>query len=295
MSLARDFEESRKDAIRAAVARIVGDEEARRLVDLVENSNPYEDLWVPRVAYGWTWVQTALSTPEAYTLFDRNGELMAHVYNRWDCVLCWAPFIWGDEVYVSHQDCGNYGFENDKQRQYHFARIGKALTEWVRRRRAAGVDLTLLRDAQAHEFECANGHRRETVEEKEFPVEYIDGDEEEARAVEIARWTAAPLGLRYCEAYRLRDEAGRMRGQVQVRYGVVRVVAANDRDTVQLDPLANPDYYSERHRSCAGDIVLQAKLRPLALRFGDSERERWLTVAIDALRDRSDTDENPAT
>ena len=50
MSKAREFEDRRKDAIRAAIAEIVGDDEARRLVDLVENSNPYDDLWVPREA-----------------------------------------------------------------------------------------------------------------------------------------------------------------------------------------------------------------------------------------------------
>ena len=47
--------------------------------------------------------------------------------------------------------------------------------------------------------------------------------------------------------------------------------------------------------SCAGEIVLQSKLRPLALRFEDSERKHWLRVAVDALRDGSDTDVDPAT
>ena len=295
MSQAREFEERRKDAIRAAIAEIVGDDEARRLVDLVENSDPYDDLWAPREAYGWTWVQTMDGTPETHSPLDRDGELMAHVYNRWNRVICWAPFTWGDTVYVSHEDCGEYGFENDKQRQTHFARIGEALTEWVGQKRAAGVDLVLLRDTRAHYFECRNGHHRETVEESEFPVEYIEGEEEEARAIEVAGWTAAPLGYRYCEAYRLRDGTGRMRGQVQVRYGVVRVVAANERDIPSLDPRDNPDYYVGRHRSCAGEIVLQAKLRPLALRFEDSERKHWLRVAVDAQRGGSDTDVDPAT
>ncbi len=295
MSNAREFEERRKDAIRAAIAKIVGDDEARWLVDLVENSNPYEDLWVPREAYGWTWVHTTAGTPETHSLLDRDGELMAHVYNRWNRVICWAPFIWGDTVYVSHEDCGEYGFEDDEQRQHHFARIGEALTEWVGQKRAAGVDLVLLRDTQAHNFECKNGHLKETVKENDFPVEYIEGDEEEARAIEVAGWTAVPLGYRYCEAYRLRDRTGRMRGQVQVRYGVVRVVAANERDIVRLDPRANPDYYLQQHRSCAGEIVLQAKHRPLALRFEDGEREHWLRVAVEALRDGSDTDADPAT
>ena len=44
MSTAREFEESRKDAIRAAIAEIV------EIVEIVENSNPYDDLWVPREA-----------------------------------------------------------------------------------------------------------------------------------------------------------------------------------------------------------------------------------------------------
>ena len=269
MSRAREAEERRRDAIRTAVAEIFGEDEAQRLIDLVEDSGPYRNLWVPRDAYGWTWVQTMFGAPETYSLLDCDGELMAHVYNRRDTVICWASFTWGAEVYVSHEDCGEYGFENDHQRQHHFARVGEALTEWVRQKRVTGVDLALLRDTQSHRFESSNGHHPMTLGERGFRADR----DEAARTIAIAGWTAEPLGRRGCEAYRLRDEAGRMRGRVQVRYGVVRVVAASERDAVQMD------------RFCGGEIVLRVKLRPRALRFEDGEREDWLNVAVDMLRD----------
>ena len=242
---------------------------ARAFIDRELQHSPV--IYVPgnHEYYVRTWVQTMLGAPETYRLLDRDGELMAHVYNRRDTVICWAPFTWGAEVYVSHEDCGEYGFENDHQRQHHFARVGEALTGWVRQKRVPGVDLALLRDTQSHRFESSNGHRPMTLEERGFRADR----DEAARTIAIAGWTAEPLGRRGCEAYRLRNEAGRMRGRVQVRYGVVRVVAASERDAVQMD------------RSCGGEIVLQVKLRPRALCFEDGEREDWLNVAVDMLRD----------
>ena len=120
--------------------------------DVFDDADYWESesgLWKARQAHGWTWIRTSEFAPEGYSLLDADGELWGHVYNRWDRVICWAPFVWEEDV-------GEYGFEDDAQRQRHLARIGPALREWVARKQAAGVDLkpvagharVLLRDRE---------------------------------------------------------------------------------------------------------------------------------------------------
>ena len=140
------------------------------------------------------------------------------------------------EVYEPSHD--RYGVRADVkgQRQRHFAKIGAALSDWARRKRAAGIDLALLRDTQAYEFETENGHYPETLSEWNFDggrAPRVPTDEEPA-ALDIGGWMAVSIRAWCCEGYRVRDEAGRMRGHVQVRYGVVRAVVADERDAAKV-------------------------------------------------------------
>ena len=60
----------------------------------------YDDgLWEPWDAHGWTWIRTAGGAPDGYSLLDADGQLWGHAYNRWDRVICWAPFAWAEEAY----------------------------------------------------------------------------------------------------------------------------------------------------------------------------------------------------
>ena len=128
-----------------------------------------------------------------------------------------------------------------------------------------------------------------TIEEHEYNRELpLHGS---APAIVIDDWQAEQARYWDCEGYRLRDETGQLRGDMQVRLGVVRAVAARPEDADELDPTRNPDYsYSERRRTCRGQIVLQERLRPMALAFEPGERETWLRKAIEAIRATPDPD-----
>ena len=94
-----------------------------------------------------------------------------------------------------------------------------------------------------------------------------------------------------CEGYRLRDETGQLRGNVQVRLGVVRAVAARPEDADEVDPTRSPDNrFHYKGQTCRGQIVLQERLRPMALAFEPGERETWLRKAIEAIRATPDPD-----
>ena len=256
--------------------------------------DPYDDydfLFVPEGHDGWTWVQTMLVAPETYSLFDADGELMGEVYQRFNRVICWAPFTWAEEAYRSEEDIGRYGFDDEEQRQRHFAKIGAALRNWVRRKQEDGVDLPLLRDTHAYFYETGNGHIPMTVEEKGYPEVWTPGIKEDraAPAIVIDGWQAEKAQYWYCEGYRLRDQTGQLRGNVQVRLGVVRAVAARPEDADKVDPSRNHMYHAER-QTCRGQIVLQERLRPMALAFEPAERETWLRKAVDAIRATPDPD-----
>ena len=81
-----------------------------------EEFNYFDHLWKPDEHDGWTWVQTMTASPETYSLFDASGELMGDVYQRWNRVICWAPFTWAEEAYRSQEDVGKYGFDEVGQR-----------------------------------------------------------------------------------------------------------------------------------------------------------------------------------
>ena len=255
-------------------------------------------LWQPWQAHGWTWIRTSECAPEGYSLLDADGELWGHVYNRWDRVICWAPFIWAEEAYRSEEDVGEFGFEDDAQRQRHLARIGPALSEWVAGKRAAGVSLELLRDTHAYYYETGNGHGPETLEEFDHGRDstgfrtLVKPHEEESLALSIGDWRAVPQTRWCCEGYRLRDATGRLRGQVQLRYGVVRAVAAQRGDAERLDPMVDVDEaYRRRRQTCRGQIVLQESLgRRMAISFEPGEREAWLERAVAAIEATPDPD-----
>ena len=78
-----------------------------------EDFDYFAHLWKPERHDGWTWVQKMTASPETYSLFDADGELMGDVYQRWDRVICWAPFTWAEEAYRSHEDVGAYGFDDE--------------------------------------------------------------------------------------------------------------------------------------------------------------------------------------
>ena len=246
-------------------------------------------LWKPERHDGWTWVQTMTAAPETYLLFDASGELMGDVYQRWNRVICWAPFTWAEEAYRSEEDVGKYGFDDEGQRWRHFAKIGAALRDWVRRKREDGVDIPLLRDTHAYYYETSNGHNPMTIEENKYKWELpLDRS---APAIAIDDWQAEQARGWHCEGYRLRDETGQLRGDMQVRLGVVRAVAARPEDADKLDPTRNPDKrYLYDDRTCRGQIVLQERLRPMALAFEPDERETWLRKAIEAIRATPDPD-----
>ena len=249
----------------------------------------FDHLWTPVEHDGWTWVQTMPAIPETYSLFDEHGELMGDVYQRWTRVICWAPFTWAEEAYRSHEDVGKYGFDDEGQRRRHFAKIGAALRDWVRRKREDGVDIPLLRDTHAFYYETSNGHNPMAIEEHEYDAGWpLHGS---APTIVIDDWQAEQARYWHCEGYRLRDETGQLRGDMQVRLGVVRAVAARPQDADKLDPARNPDYgFSVESKTCRGQIVLQERLRPMALAFEPSERETWLRKAIEAIRATPDPD-----
>lgn len=250
--------------------------------------NPLFTCWRLTDAFGWTWLPTMPGSPEVYSLFDANGELIGHVYQRFDRVICWAPYTWAEEAYRSQNDVGRYGFDDDAQRLRHFERIGVALCEWVNRKQKAGVDLPLLRDTHAYFFETGNGIHAETMEENEFDRAYPRAEKEEAQALTFGGWKAVRNSSWCYEAYRLRDRTGQLRGQVQIRYGVVRAVAAQREDADEVDPLTRDKY--SRDRTCRGQIVLQEKSTPMAIRFPDSERDDWIEKAIAAIEETPNPD-----
>ena len=254
--------------------------------------NVFDHLWKPVEHDGWTWVQTMTAAPETYSLFDASGELMGDVYQRWNRVICWAPFTWADEAYRSEEDVGEYGFDDDGQRRRHFAKIGAALSDWVRRKREDGVDIPLLRDTHAYYYETGNGHNPMTIEEHEYDAGWPPPTENRpAPIIAVNDWQAESTRGWHCEGYRLRDETGQLRGDVQVRLGVVRAVAARPEDADEMDPSHNPDYHIfDYDRTCRGQIVLQERLRPMALAFEPGERGIWLRKAIEAIRATPDPD-----
>ena len=108
----------------------------------------------PVEQHGWTLVRTMGRAPELHSLFDADGELVGEVCQRFGRVTSWAPFTWAEVAYHSEGDIGEFAFESEAQRQRHFARIGKALHQWARRKREAGVDIPQLRDTHAYRFGC---------------------------------------------------------------------------------------------------------------------------------------------
>ena len=253
-----------------------------------------ENMWKPRELFGWTWVKTGSGAPECYSLFDADGELMGCVYNRYGRVICWAPFTWAEEAYRSTDDIGEYGFENHAQRMRHFARIGPALTQWVRRKREAGVDIALLRDTHAYYFETGNGHYPKTISEQNYRGPFYEAEMEAydtrlsgdpaAVSFNVDGWQADLAEWWHCEGYRIRDETGQLRGNLQVRLGVVRAVAAQPEDANKVDPLLNDSLQSRDKSTCRGQIVIQERLRPLALSFNEDERDDWLRRGVEAIR-----------
>ena len=255
--------------------------------DWDESTRAMHELWQPSKAFGWTWLCTMDGSPEMYSLFDSQGELLGHVYQRFRRVICWAPYTWAEEAYRSEEDVGRYGFETDGERRRHFEKIGVALREWVARKKEAGVDLALLRDTHAYYFETGNGNHAETLAEFEYgkPRTLLTVEQEEAQGREFDGWKAVPNTSWCCESYRLRDPAGHLRGHLQVRNGVVRAVAAQREDADEVDPLR-----TSTSRTCRGQIVLQEKTTPMAITFADEQRGQWIGWAIEAVRATRDPD-----
>ena len=259
--------------------------------DWDESIRAIHRLLQPCESFGWTWLCTMGGAPEEYFLFDSEDELLGHVYQRFSRVICWAPYTWAEEAYRSNEDIGRYGFETDGQRRRHFEKIGAALRAWVAQKEKAGVDVALLRDTHAYYFETGNGNHAETLAEFEYGNTrgLLTPEEEEAQAWEFDGWKAVENTQWCCEAYRLRDASGQLRGHLQVRNGVVRTVAVQPQDADEVDPLRNREAIGER-RTCRGQIVLQEKTAPMAITFAEEEREQWIRKAIDAVCATPDPD-----
>lgn len=245
----------------------------------------YGRMWRPVERHGWTWVPTMDGSPETYSLFDSEGELMGAVHQRFNRVICWAPFTWAEEAYRSHEDVGEYGFDTSGQRLRHFMRIGESLRGWVGRKRADGVDLALLRDTHACYFETCNGHHPMTMDE--FNLRDYGPHPDPPPSLDIDGWRAERAFGWHCERWRLRDPSGRMRGNAQVRFGVVRAVAAQAKDADKVDPLRGSH---REHLTCRGQIVLQERLRSMASAFEPGEREAWVGRAVEAVRSTPNPD-----
>ena len=142
------------------------------------------------------------------------------------------------------------------------------------RKRADGVDIALLGDTHAYYFETGNGHHPTT------PAEYNRRDPwphpNPPPSIGIDGWRAERAFGWHCEGWRLRDPSGQMRGNVQVRLGIVRAVAALPGDADKVGPLRGS---GREHATCRGQIVLQERLRPMASAFEDGERGAWLRRA----------------
>ena len=171
----------------------------------------------------------------------------------------------------------------------HLAAIGESLRDWVRRKRRDGIDLPLLRDTHAYSFEAQNGHEPMTAAEARWRDPYPRPDP--VPAIDIDGWRAERAWRWNCEGHWLRDPSGQLRGAVQVRFGVVRAVAAQSQDADEVDPARS----ANRTRAaggvtCRGQIVLQARLRPMALAFEPAQRVPLLRRAVDAIRATPDPD-----
>lgn len=159
-------------------------------------------------------------------------------------------------------------------------------------KKKVGVDIALLRDTHAYYFETGNGNHAETLAEFEYGNTrgLLTPEEEEAQARIFHGWKAVENQLWHCEAYRLRDPAGQLRGHLQVRNGVVRAVAAQPQDADEVDPIRTGEARGEWRRTCRGQIVLQEKTAPMAITFAEEERAQWICKAIDAIRATPDPD-----
>ena len=255
--------------------------------------------WQPNEAFGWTWLCTMDGSPETYSLFDSQGELLGHVYQRFSRVdLLGALHVGGGslpkrrgcrEIRVRDRRPALAAFRED----WHSAsRMGGAQEIRGRRPRAIARYARLL-------FETGNGNHAETLAEFEYgkPRGLLTPEQEEAQAREFDGWKAVENTRWYCESYRLRDSTGQLRGHLQVRNGVVRAVAAQPHDADEVDPLRDWEAKGTR-RTCRGQIVLQEKrcrwrlrsrtrnamsgsagpLRPsrlLRIRTGPGRRKRW--------------------
>ena len=242
------------------------------------------ELWVPRDGYGWTWLRTGEASPETYALFDSAGEILGCVYQRFGHVNCRALYVWGEPVYQGKKDIGDFCFENDRVPYYHLRRIGEALTRWVESKRSKGVDLAFLRDDEVFKFETSNGHYPMTSEEFDYRdaiyTRYLDGD---LKKLNVGGWTA-DLCIWPCEGYRLRDSQGQIRGQIQVRYGVVRAVACTVVEGDSVEPQIQGVISEGAYRTCNGEIVLREKTTPMAIGFDDGEREGWIERSVDLMK-----------
>lgn len=67
------------------------------------------ERWQPNEAFGWTWVCTMDSSPEIFSLFDSDGELVGHVYQRAGRVICWAPYTLGGGSLPKRGGCRQMG------------------------------------------------------------------------------------------------------------------------------------------------------------------------------------------
>ena len=84
----------------------------------------------------------------------------------------------------------------DRERWRHFEKIRRALREWVSLTQEEGVDLPLLRDTYAYEFEAENGNHAETLEEFQIrkTQTLMRAEEEEANALVFDGWNAVRVG-----------------------------------------------------------------------------------------------------
>ena len=224
-------------------------------------------------------------------LLDGAGDPVGHVHWQDSNVVCWGAFG-SAEVYRGVVGGG------DVQREWQFARIGAALTAWVAVQQASGVELRKFRDAHAYYHEVYRGHEPQTPAEWDFthPLGIRPGrhdlDQEERLALPVDGWRAVPATTWGCEGYRLRDATGQLRGALQIRYGVIRVVAAQPADGDAADPLVGDGVAARARaqRTCRGQLVVQHRVRPGAGAFRDWERPLWLQRAIAAIAATPDPD-----
>jgi hypothetical protein len=101
---------------------------------LIVNATPAKTLAFPTQKCvklsGLNFVQVSKCYPEAYDVFDNNGNQVGYVSLRWGCLSCKYPNIKGERIYESffERDCMGE-FDDDESRQIFLEDVANTLIQ----------------------------------------------------------------------------------------------------------------------------------------------------------------------